>query len=200
MVSNVRRVRGADLVALPWKNGGGLTSEIAAFPTGAAFDAFVWRVSIAEVAAAGAFSTFAGVDRTLVLLAGAGMMLDQAGGATLPLNRPLDVARFTGEAVIDARLVDGATRDFNLMVRRGKATSELAVVHAETSSTCTLDADVVLLFCASKSVGVTLGNDDPIELAMDDTLIVDAPDALRCVLDGGGDVLVIGIRYTHGDR
>ncbi len=198
MASNVRQVRGTDLVALPWKNGGGLTSEIAAFPEGAAFDAFVWRVSIAEVAAAGAFSTFAGVDRTLVLLAGAGMMLDQADGATLSLTQPLDIARFAGEAAIDARLVDGPTRDFNLMVRRGMATGELAVVRAGTASTCTLDADVALLFCASKSVEVTLGNDDPVELAVDDTLIIDAPDALRCALDGGGDALVISIRHVRG--
>jgi environmental stress-induced protein Ves len=198
MVANMTRVRGADLVALPWKNGGGLTSEIAVSPVGAAFDTFVWRVSIAEVAAAGAFSTFAGVDRTLVLLAGAGMMLDQVGGATLSLERPLDIARFAGETAINAGLVDGATRDFNLMVRRGKAAGELAVVRGGAASTCTLDADVVLLFCASKSVGVTLGNDDPIELAVNDTLIIDAPDALRCAFDGDGDALVISIRHVHG--
>ncbi|MFP3548944.1 HutD family protein, partial [Rhizobium sp. SIMBA_035] len=28
-------IRGADLVAAPWKNGGGVTREVAAFPEGA---------------------------------------------------------------------------------------------------------------------------------------------------------------------
>ncbi|MBN3819399.1 HutD family protein, partial [Paraburkholderia sp. Se-20369] len=32
-------MRAADLVASPWKNGGGVTREIAAFPPGAALDA-----------------------------------------------------------------------------------------------------------------------------------------------------------------
>jgi environmental stress-induced protein Ves len=194
----VTLIRGAELAAAPWKNGGGVTREVAAFPPGAAIDAFVWRVSIAEVAAPAAFSTFAGVDRTLVLLAGAGMMLDEAGGSTLALNAPLDIARFAGEAAIAARLVDGATRDFNLMVRRGAATGEVCVVRAEeASSICTLCADVVVLFCATGSVAVTLGDHDAIGLTMDDTLLIDSPDALRCVFSGEGQALLINIRYLR---
>jgi environmental stress-induced protein Ves len=56
-------IRAADLKAVPWKNGGGATREIAASPPGAAFDAFDWRVSVAEVSVAGAFSMFEGIDR-----------------------------------------------------------------------------------------------------------------------------------------
>ena len=155
-------LRGADLVAAPWKNGGGVTREVAAFPEGAGLDAFVWRVSIADVAQAGAFSRFAGIDRTLVLLSGAGILLDEAQGQTHTLTQPLDIARFAGETAIDARLVDGATRDFNLMVRREAATGELDVWRSEDNagraSTRHLSADVVLLFCASGSLEVTLGD------------------------------------------
>ncbi|RAC78746.1 HutD family protein, partial [Burkholderia multivorans] len=82
-------IRAADLVASPWKNGGGVTREIAAgfpeaghadapgadAPGAGALDTFVWRVSVADVGAAGPFSRFDGVDRTLVLLSGAGMTL-----------------------------------------------------------------------------------------------------------------------------
>ena len=42
-------IRGADLIASPWKNGGGVTREIAAYPHGAGFDTFIWRVSLADV-------------------------------------------------------------------------------------------------------------------------------------------------------
>ena len=49
-------IRGADLVAAPWKNGGGVTREVAAFPSHARLNYFVWRVSIADVAQAGPFS------------------------------------------------------------------------------------------------------------------------------------------------
>ncbi|MGQ7938688.1 HutD/Ves family protein [Paraburkholderia sp. D1E] len=194
-------IRGADLVAAPWKNGGGVTREVAAFPEGAGLDAFVWRVSIADVAQAGPFSRFAGIDRTLVLLSGAGMLLDETDDAgthavnTLALIQPLDIAEFAGEAQIDARLVDGATRDFNLMVRRGAAVGETEVWRGDTQRT--VSADVVLLFCASGSVSVTLGGDaQPRALEPGDTLRIGTPNTLSCTVKGAGALLAISIRYT----
>jgi environmental stress-induced protein Ves len=193
-------IRGADLVAAPWKNGGGVTREVAAFPEGAGLDAFVWRVSVADVAQAGPFSRFAGIDRTLVLLSGAGMLLDEkvetSTTNTLALTQPLDIAQFAGEAQIDARLVDGATRDFNLMVRRGAAVGETEVWRGATQRS--LSADVVLLFCASGSISVTLGGEvQPRELEADDTLRIDTPHALSCAVKGAGALLAISIRYTQ---
>ncbi|XUW87210.1 HutD family protein [Burkholderia sp. M6-3] len=208
----VTLIRGAELVAVPWKNGGGLTREVAAFPADAGLDTFVWRVSVADVAQAGPFSRFAGIDRTLVLLSGAGMLLDEAQPdhmvKTHALTRPLDIARFSGETAIDARLVDGATRDFNLMVRRDSARGELAVWRAaphETQPERSLYADVVLLYCANGPLAVTLGNahDDanrnahPQWLQTGDALRIDTPSALRCNLEGTGALLAISIRYTQ---
>ncbi|MFM0253607.1 HutD/Ves family protein [Paraburkholderia sediminicola] len=192
-------IRGADLVAAPWKNGGGVTREVAAFPEGAGLDAFMWRVSIADVAQAGPFSRFAGIDRTLVLLSGAGMLLDEADGAhgmkTHSLTQALDMARFTGEAQIDARLVDGATRDFNLMVRRDAAQGEVEVWRGATQRT--LSADAVLLYCAEGSVSVTPGDAQALSLATGDTLRFDTPNALSCAVEGEGALLAISIRYTQ---
>ena len=198
-------IRGADLVAAPWKNGGGVTREIAVYPHGAGFDTFVWRVSLADVAQAGPFSSFAGIDRMLVLLSGAGMLLDETGAAdpvTHALRAPLDIARFEGETAIDARLVDGPTRDFNLMVRRGAATGEVEVWRGEgehrasAASTRHLSADVVLLFCAAGSLEVTLGDAAPLTLVTDDTLQIDAPEALACKLSGEGALLAIRLHYA----
>ncbi|MFM0556328.1 HutD family protein [Paraburkholderia sediminicola] len=192
-------IRGADLVAAPWKNGGGVTREVAAFPEGAGLDAFVWRVSIADVAQTGPFSRFSGIDRTLVLLSGAGMLLDEADGAhgmkTHELTQALDMARFTGEAQIDARLVDGATRDFNLMVRRDAAQGEVEVWRGATQRT--LSADAVLLYCAEGSVSVTPGDARALSLATGDTLRFDTPNALSCAVEGEGALLAISIRYTQ---
>lgn len=123
-------IRAADLVASPWKNGGGVTREIGAFPPGAALDAFAWRVSVADVGTAGPFSRFDGIDRTLVLLSGAGMTLAEAGGPRHVLDAPLARADFAGETAIDATLHDGATRDFNLMTRRSAARGTLDVWRA----------------------------------------------------------------------
>jgi uncharacterized protein len=192
-------IRGADLVAAPWKNGGGVTREVAAFPEGAGLDAFVWRVSVADVAQAGPFSRFAGIDRTLVLLSGAGMLLDEADDAkgvkTHALTQALDTAHFTGEARIDARLVDGATRDFNLMVRRDAAHGEVEVWRGAAQRT--LSADAVLLYCAQGAVSVTPGDHEPLSLATGDTLRIDTPDALSCAFEGAGALLAISIRHAQ---
>jgi hypothetical protein len=196
-------IRGAGLVAAPWKNGGGVTREVAVFPERAGMEDFVWRVSIADVAQAGPFSRFAGVDRTLVLLSGAGMVLDEIDAPDVlkshTLTRALDIARFDGEARIGARLVDGATRDFNLMLRRDAAQGEVEVWRsdAQQSTQRTLSADVVLLFCASGSVTLTPGDAAPQSLEAGDTLRVDMSDPLPCVLEGTGAVLAISIRYTQ---
>jgi uncharacterized protein len=200
----------ASLVATPWKNGGGVTREIAAYPPGAALDAFAWRVSVADVAQPGPFSSFAGIDRTLVLLEGRGMLLDELADSgavdstdgaqaahtrmhththTHTLIQPLDMARFAGEARIDARLVDGATRDFNLMVRRDAASGHVDIWRG--AGTHTVSADTLLLVCASGALRVTPGAAAAVALATGDTLRIDHAQSLPCRCEGTGAVLAV---------
>ncbi|MBV8260613.1 MAG: HutD family protein [Paraburkholderia sp.] len=190
-------LRGAALVASPWKNGGGVTREIAAAPmvtqAAASLDTFAWRVSVADVVQAGPFSRFEGVDRTLVLLEGAGMMLDEAG-STHALTQPLDVAHFAGETAIDARLVNGATRDFNLMVRRGAARGTLKVWRE--NARYSLRAQTVLLYCAHGEQDVRVDDDRHVRIKAGDTLRIDTPDA-QCPLQietrGAGALLAVAL-------
>ncbi|RQZ07464.1 HutD family protein [Burkholderia sp. Bp9031] len=189
-------IRSADLVASPWKNGGGVTREIGAFPPGAALDTFAWRVSVADVGAAGPFSRFDGIDRTLVLLSGAGMTLAEAGGAKHVLDVPLARADFAGETAIDATLHDGATRDFNLMTRRSAARGTVDVWPEGTHRV--ERADTVLLFCATGAVGIEI---DGAHYALQemDTLRLDGPQrAFDVVVSGGGALLAVSL--TVGER
>lgn len=194
---NATMIRSADLVASPWKNGGGVTREIGAFPPGAALDAFAWRVSVADVGAAGPFSRFDGIDRTLVLLSGAGMTLAEAGGARHVLDTPLARADFVGETAIDATLHDGATRDFNLMTRRSAARGALDVWRAGAHRI--VRADTVLLFCAAGAVGVEI---DGAHYALEemDTLRLDGPQrAFDVVVSGGGALLAVSLAVGERD-
>ena len=104
---------------MPWKNGGGVTHQIAAHPAGSGLEDFDWRISMAEVASAGPFSPFSGVDRTLTLLEGAGIVLDLAG-AELRLDPGAPPLAFPGEAPVIARPVAGPILDLNVMTRRGR--------------------------------------------------------------------------------
>ena len=117
----------ADYRRMPWKNGGGCTVEIATEPPGAGTAAFVWRASVADIERDGPFAVFPGVDRTLVLLDGKGMRLTSDGGS-LELRSAFDPVRFPGESALHCALVDGPTRDFNLMVRRDAACGDVVVV------------------------------------------------------------------------
>ena len=113
--------------AVPWKNGGGITHELAVFPEGADFGTFQWRLSVAEVSAEGMFSAFPGVDRSLTLLQGDGMTLDLGEGAVTltPGSPPL---AFPGEARVVSRLPGGPVLDFNVMTRRDVARHHVHLV------------------------------------------------------------------------
>lgn len=106
-------VRSADISPQPWRNGGGTTRELLARPAG---DAWRVRVSVADVVSDGPFSSFPDVSRWFAVIDGAGVVLAidgvehccTAGGPTLA---------FAGEADTRSRLIDGPTRDLNLMLR-----------------------------------------------------------------------------------
>ena len=110
-----------------WKNGGGLTEEIATHPEDSALDAFDWRVSIATVERDGPFSRFPGVDRTITLIEGAGMRLSANGGDVL-LDSPFEPYAFDGGDAVDCTLLSGPIRDFNAMFRRERARGCVMVV------------------------------------------------------------------------
>lgn len=125
----VTRFARDSLPATPWKNGGGTTCEIACWPPGAGLDDFLWRASIATIAADGPFSVFPGVDRTILLLDGEGVRL-RSPGFDHRLDRPFAPFGFAGETVVDCSLLAGATTDFNLMVRRDSGHARLRVLEA----------------------------------------------------------------------
>ena len=106
-------VRLADVVPTPWKNGGGTTRELVAWPDA---EHWIWRMSVAEVAQSGPFSRFDGVQRWFAVLGGAGVTLTH-NGTCHPLNVESTPFCFDGGGLTHCELVDGATQDFNLMVR-----------------------------------------------------------------------------------
>jgi len=113
-----RVIRNHDLVRVPWKNGGGTTAEVAAFPEGSSFDTFGWRISMADVASDGPFSVFPGIDRTLIVVEGDGIELDVEGIA-YRLDRDSPKLSFSGDDTTAGRLLAGPIRDLNVMTRRG---------------------------------------------------------------------------------
>lgn len=118
-------LRAAERTASPWKNGGGMTWEIAVSPASSGLDDFDWRLSIAEVASGGPFSSFAGVDRILSVLQGEGLQLRIDGREPVVLGASSGPLAFAGDAVCSAELLGGPIRDFNVMVHRDRYAAEV---------------------------------------------------------------------------
>ncbi|MEU2378452.1 HutD/Ves family protein [Streptomyces misionensis] len=159
----VRVLRADERPAAPWKNGGGLTREIAAAPGGAGTSDFEWRVSLADVDRGGPFSRFEGVDRIITLVDGPGMVLTVDGAPHAVAERYAPFA-FPGDAATDCRLLGGPLVDFNVMTRRGRAAARVEIVRGRTAFSApagaTLLAVVLEGSAVLESAGSALGRFD----------------------------------------
>lgn len=143
MMKSSQVIRWSDRSPRTWKNGGGSTTELAVWPTGAALDDFEWRLSVAEVASDGPFSEFAGMDRTLVLLDGQGIGLE-IDGTMKTLTEGLRVAGFPGDSATAGHLLAGPIHDLNVMTQRG---AWRHVVSFVAPGNFRSDAPMWFLFC-----------------------------------------------------
>jgi environmental stress-induced protein Ves len=168
----MRLIRSADYCRMPWKNGGGETTEIALAPPGAALDAFDWRISAARIASDGPFSLFPGIDRTLAILDGSGIRLALADRAPLDLTADSAPIAFPGDVTASAVLIAGPVTDLNVMTRRGRFAHAMNRHRIDAPTDLALDADIALLLCAAGSVQVTTP-DGTARLAARDSLLAD---------------------------
>lgn len=182
-------IRAQDCLPQPWKNGLGTTREIAVHPPGASGDDFLWRVSIAEVDSAAPFSSFPGIDRHIALLDGAGFVMTLDTGCVHALTTPYAPFAFPGEAKVAVTLADGATRDFNLMVRRAQAHGELKVW--QQSGTYPLDPTIALVYAARGEIDTDAGT-----LRAGDAWLAHGPSAGHIVLRDSALAFAIGIQRT----
>jgi len=164
-------LRAAQYPVNRWKNGGGVTREIAASPAGAGMEDFDWRISMATVAQDGPFSTFPGIDRTLFLLDGDGMVLrfestDEVFLAAGDMHGP-----FAADIPTDARLTGGEITDLNIMTRRGRVSHRARYRRIEGSAHITPQQCTLAVFGVDGALKVAQG-DDLLDLYPRDCLIL----------------------------
>jgi environmental stress-induced protein Ves len=118
-------LRLADAPRQPWRNGGGMTRELLAWP-----DPGRWqvRISVADIEADGPFSAFAGVRRWFTVLQGGGVALTIDGVERICRVGDAPIA-FSGEASTVCRLLAGPSRDLNFMLRGAAGTMQRAVAN-----------------------------------------------------------------------
>jgi environmental stress-induced protein Ves len=187
-----RILRSSDYQRMPWKNGGGTTTEIwkAASPAGE----MLWRISIADVASDGPFSEFAGIDRWIMVISGKGMELTIEGLGARHLDRPFEPLFFPGDAKTDCRLIDGPIRDFNFMIARSFGKGTLQVLRLTAGMAAPLGETTAAIHVLTGSAAIE--TNDIQELAVSDTWIADQP----CEVKVTGEALlaIISIETVTG--
>ena len=131
------------VAATPWRNGGGVTRELLAWPSAQAWQL---RISVANIDADGPFSDFPGVDRWFAVVQGHGVALRFAD-QTLQLNAQSAPAQFEAERTPHCSLTDGATRDLNLMSRRDAGSARM--LRAVAGEVWQSSAPFRALFCSA---------------------------------------------------
>lgn len=171
---------------MAWRNGLGTTVEILKRDLPYS-DGFAWRLSMASVAENGQFSNFAGYDRTLVLLSGGGISLQHDGSRQHVLEKPLQLARFSGDSSTTAVLHDGPIEDFNIMTRRGLY---------RTETTCSIDcnhrslattADILFIYAASGDIVASIESNESVIVPSNSLLLLE-PAPL-------GDITIAGVAF-----
>lgn len=170
---------------LPWKNGRGVTLELAIAPPGADLSDFEWRISSARVDSAGAFSHFPGIDRSLGLLSGAGLRLNLPEQTSLDLDRNNPVLSFAGELDVQAELLDGPVQDFNLMSRRShwRQRLEYRELKGEEWFDC---SEVMFIYCiAGTTLNCRLPDGTQLQLETGQGLLLEDPAGALHLASGG---------------
>jgi len=141
------------ITTLPWKNGGGVTREVAKSHSRAPF----WRLSIANVDQEGLFSSFEGLDRILTVIEGKGMVLARYNGDLIAdLYNPV---HFSETEAIDGLLPNGPIQDFNLIFDGSKLAADVSVtdtVELDISLSSTLV--MTLVYCLTGAFKTALGD------------------------------------------
>ena len=126
----ILKLTSADARRFPWKNGRGVTEELAIWPTGSSLERgdFDWRISRAAVDEPGAFSSFPGFDRTLLVTDGEGLVLEHGDCAPRARLQRFEPYRFSGDWPTMAELPSGKVADFNVLVRRDRYQASVQVL------------------------------------------------------------------------
>jgi environmental stress-induced protein Ves len=122
----------------PWKNGGGVSTTIAAQPQpqahslGDDWSNMIWQLGRTQIVSPGAFSDLSGFERLQIVVCGHGLVL-RTPDKMIDLRMPLVPVRYDGGIPIVSELEDGPVDVVNLMARRDACHIDLIVLHEKSS-------------------------------------------------------------------
>ena len=199
-----------------WRNGCGWTRAILALPAGlagsaepdwplgptAAADAAAdedWnlRLSIAEIDAAAAFSSFPGREREQILLSGNGLRLEFDDGERIELLPPHQRTGFDGARAVAGVPLDGPVQVFNLMWRADALAARLLHRPLVGGMWCFCDphtAWAVHVLAGTARIATGAGGGAVMLEQGDSAWLAAGPGRRRHGLEGGGELLLVQVQ------
>lgn len=129
-----------------WKNGMGLTHQMAIYPPLATLDHndFLWRISSAKINGASSFSFFPDCERQLIVWEGDGLLLN---GKKIESNTPF---KFQGEEAIECELINNKPIvDVGIIYKKKLVKVSLEILTLRTSTTLQTNGKKNFLFLAN---------------------------------------------------
>ena len=181
---------------VPWKNGGGVTIDIAgAFRTEAepgSWSGTIWRLGRTRIERAGPFSDLAGFDRILAVIDGRGLRLRPKQAPALDVRDPMRPVRFPGDWAVDSELEAGPVGVLNLIADRARVAIDL--VFARSPAALAVEADTVVIYAPDGPAGIVLDG-EIVRLASDGAVRIEGRSSLAIeVVSGYVAVATISIK------
>ncbi len=151
-------IRHHDLREGRWRNGMGVSWDIASEPPGK--EDFGWRFAIARIDQDVPFSLYPDVDRIFTLIEGEGLDLDFEGRPTLAVHRRFVPHPYACDVKTFCRLRAGPCRALNLFLRRGAWQASVDIL--STAAEIAHDGPILLFALSGASTvnGAALGEGD----------------------------------------
>ena len=173
----VQLIRYADQTEMPWKNGSGLTREIARQSNDAQP---YWRLSLATVDRSGPFSILPGCERIILLIEGQPMSLHFDDGEVIALIRN-EPRHFSCERALQAVLPGpGERRDLNLIWSTDVLSADVQLISVVGTLQLTPSAAYRTIAVAMKGSALArVDDEDPRMIVAGDTLVLHGQDTER---------------------
>ena len=127
----MRVIRRHEMKEGRWRNGMGVSWDIAAFPEGSADGTFGWRFALARIEQDVPFSHYPETDRYFTLVEGDGLDLAFEGRPPLAVAEPFVPHHYPCDVSTFCRLRGGPCIALNLFLRRGGWNAAVEVVQGD---------------------------------------------------------------------
>lgn len=149
-----------DFTRMPWKNGGGQTTELL---RGGPGEEYVWRLSVADIGVDGPFSRFVGMHRLISVIRGNGVRLDLDGHSSEVLA-PFQTLNFDGDSDVQCELLNGPVQDINLIYSPMRISPRWEWTEPGQTHEFTTSADTTLVYSPESEAAVMSTRFSPIDL------------------------------------